>query len=226
MEAEGTVHVVDDDPGVRRSLDRLLYSAGFAHVAYESARVFLDAAPGISAGCVLLDVLMPEIDGLQLQGELDRLGCHLPLIVITGQGDVPTAVRAMRAGAVDFIEKPFDDERLILAIEAALEGSGRRSRDREVTEAAERIATLSPRERQVLDAVVAGRQSKVIAYDLGLSVRTVEVHRARMLERLGTRRLAEAIRLAVLADLASPSARIAKAKPAAVGYGSRTSRRI
>jgi two-component system, LuxR family, response regulator FixJ len=213
MEAEGTVHVVDDDPGVRRSLERLLYSAGFAHVAYESARVFLDAAPGISAGCVLLDVLMPEIDGLQLQGELDRIGCHLPLIVITGQGDVPTAVRAMRAGAVDFIEKPFGDERLILAIEAALEGSGRRSRDREVTEAAERIALLSPRERQVLDGLVAGRQSKLIAYDLGISIRTVEVHRARMLERLGTRRLAEAIRLAVLADLAPPSARIAKAKP-------------
>jgi two-component system response regulator FixJ len=150
---------------------------------------------------------MPEIDGLQLQGELDRLGCHLPVIVITGQGDVPTAVRAMRAGAVDFIEKPFDDERLILAIEAALANSGRVFWDREVAEAAERIATLSPRERQVLDAVVAGRQSKVIAHDLGLSVRTVEVHRARMLERLGTRRLAEAIRLAVLAGLAHNSPR-------------------
>jgi two-component system, LuxR family, response regulator FixJ len=226
MEAEGAVHVVDDDPGVRRSLERLLYSAGFAHVAYESVRVFLDAAPSISAGCVLLDVLMPEIDGLQLQGELDRLGCHLPLIVITGQGDVPTAVRAMRAGAVDFIEKPFDDERLILAIEAALEGSGRRSRDREVTEAAKRIATLSPRERQVLDAVVAGRQSKVIAYDLGISVRTVEVHRARMLERLGTRRLAEAIRLAVLADLAPDSTRMAKADTAVGGNVRGASRRI
>jgi two-component system response regulator FixJ len=226
MEAEGTVHVVDDDPGVRRSLERLLYSAGFAHVAYESARVFLDAAPGISAGCVLLDVLMPEIDGLQLQGELDRLGCHLPVIVITGQGDVPTAVRAMRAGAVDFIEKPFGDERLILAIEAALEGSGRRSRDREVTEAAERIALLSPRERQVLDGLVASRQSKLIAYDLGISIRTVEAHRARIMKRLGAPRIAEAIRLAVLADLAPPSVRIAKAKPAAVGYGPGASRRI
>jgi two-component system, LuxR family, response regulator FixJ len=226
MEAEGTVHVVDDDPGVRRSLERLLYSAGFVHVAYESARVFLDAGPGISAGCVLLDVLMPEIDGLQLQGELDRLGCHLPVIVITGQGDVPTAVRAMRAGAVDFIEKPFDDERLILAIEAALEGSCRRSRDREVTEAAERIALLSPRERQVLDGLVAGRQSKLIAYDLGISIRTVEAHRARIMKRLGAPRIAEAIRLAVLADLAPPSVRIAKAKPAAVGYGPGASRRI
>jgi two-component system, LuxR family, response regulator FixJ len=208
LEAERTVHVVDDDPGVRRSLERLLYSAGFEHVAYASALAFLEAAPGISAGCVLLDVQMPEINGLELQGDLDRLGFRPPVIVITGHGDVPTAVRAMQAGAVDFIEKPFDDERLILAIEAALANSGRVFWDREVAEAAERIATLTPRERQVLDAVVAGRQSKVIAYDLGLSVRTVEVHRARMLERLGTRRLAEAIRLAVLAGLAPSGARV------------------
>ena len=198
---------MDDDPGVRRSLERLLYSAGFEHVAYASALAFLEAVPGISAGCVLLDVLMPEIDGLELQGDLDRLGFRLPVIVITGHGDVPTAVRAMQAGAVDFIEKPFDDERLIVAIEVALEGSGRRSRDREVTEAAERIALLSPRERQVLDGLVAGRQSKLIAYDLGISIRTVEAHRARIMKRLGTRQLAEVIKLAVLGGLAHNSPR-------------------
>jgi two-component system, LuxR family, response regulator FixJ len=203
MQAERTVHIVDDDAGVRRSLERLLHSAGFEHVAYQSAAAFLAAAPGISAGCVLLDVLMPEMDGLELQGQLDRLGCCLPVIVITGHRDIPTAVRAVQAGAVDFIEKPFDDERLIIAIQAALADSGqRRAADREAKEAAERIAALSPRENQVLDGLVAGRQSKVIAYDLGISVRTVEAHRARMMERLGTRRLAEAIRLSVLAGLA------------------------
>ena len=139
----------------------------------------------------------------------------LPVIVITGHGDISTAVAAMKGGAVDFIEKPFDDKRLFASIEAALANSGRGRKDREaVVEAAERIATLSPRERQVLYALVAGRPSKVIAHDLGISVRTVEVHRARMLERLGTRRLAEAIRLAVLADLTPEGARIARAGPA------------
>jgi two-component system response regulator FixJ len=136
------------------------------------------------------------------------------VIVITGHGDISTAVAAMKGGAVDFIEKPFDDKRLFASIEAALADSGPGRTDREA-EAAERIATLSPRERQVLNALVAGRPSKVIAHDLGISIRTVEVHRARMLERLGTRRLAEAIRLAVLADLAPDRAHIAKAHPAA-----------
>ena len=207
METERTIHVVDDDPAVRRSLERLLYSAGFSCVMHETARGFLDAAPRLSAGCVLLDVRMPEIDGLEIQAQLNHIGCPLPVIVITGQGDIQTAVRAMKAGAVDFIEKPCDDERLISAIETALAQSGRVARDRETAEAAERIATRSPRERQVLAAVVAGRQTKVIAHELGLSARTVEVHRARMLERLGVRRLAEAVRLVVLAGLAPDNRR-------------------
>ena len=204
---ERTVHVVDDDPAVRRSFERLLHSAGFSYVMYETAPGFLDAATQLSAGCVLLDIRMPEMDGLEVQAQLNQLGFSLPVIVITGQGDIQTAVRAMKAGAVDFIEKPCDDERLIAAIEAALANSGRAFRDQEVVKAAGRIATLSRREREVLDAVVAGRQSKVIAHDLGLSVRTVEVHRARMLERLGVRRLAEAVRLAVLAGLAPETRR-------------------
>jgi two-component system response regulator FixJ len=218
MESERTVHVVDDDPTVRRSLERLLYSAGFRSVLYENPWSFLDAAPGLSAGCVLLDVRMPEMDGLELQAWLTRFGFPLPMIVITGHGDIQTAVWAMKAGAVDFIEKPFDDDSLIAAIETALAGSGRAFRDREIAEAAERIALLSPREREVLDGLVAGRQSKVIAYDLGLSVRTVEVHRARMLERLGTRRLAEAVRLAVLAGL-TPNRGAANANSAASRHG-------
>jgi two-component system, LuxR family, response regulator FixJ len=202
MEAKPTIHVVDDDAAIRRSLERLLHSAGFGSALYETALGFLGAAPRLEEGCVLLDLRMPGIDGLELQALLNRLGCRLPIIVMTGQGEVQDAVTAMKAGAVDFIEKPFDDDRLLGAIEQALTVSGRAARDREAAEAAERVATLSSRERQVLDLLMAGRPNKLIAYNLGISVRTVEVHRARMLERLGIRSAAEAIRLAVVATLA------------------------
>ena len=143
------------------------------------------------------------MDGLELQTRLDALNIPLPVIVMTGYGDVQTAVRAMQAGAVDFIEKPFDDASLVAAIEAALARAGRSVQDNEVLAAAERIASLSRREREVLDALVAGRPNKMIAYDLGLSVRTVEVHRAHMLDRLGVRSLADAVRLSVMATLLS-----------------------
>jgi two-component system, LuxR family, response regulator FixJ len=201
MNNERIVYVVDDDAAVRRSLERLLGSAGFSSIFYETARDFLDAAPGLSAGCVLLDIRMPEMDGLELQFRLNSLGFLLPVIVMTGHGDVQTAVLAMKAGAHDFIEKPFDDERLLSAIDQAQALVGRVSREREAAEARDKTATLSPREREVLEGLVGGKPNKVIAYDLGISVRTVEVHRARMLERLGTRSTAEAIRLAVMASL-------------------------
>ncbi len=203
MSDERVVHVVEDDAAVRRSLERLLGSAGLSSVLYESALGFLDAVPRLSTGCVLLDVRMPEMDGLELQAQLNRLDFLLPVIVMTGHGDVQTAGRAMKAGALDFIEKPFDDERLLAAIEHALALSGRVSRDRGAAEALDKIATLSPREREVLDGLVAGKPNKLIAYSLGIGTRTVEVHRARMLERLGTRSTAEAIRLAVMATLAA-----------------------
>ena len=204
MTAERTVHVVDDDAAVRRSLERLLDAAGFNVISYETPMAFLAVAPGLSEGCVLLDIRMPGMDGLSLQARLAKLDHHLPVVVITGQGDVETAVRAMKAGAVDFIEKPYDDEVLVNAIELALSLPKQSDRNREATEAAQRVAALSPREHQVLDALVAGRPNKVIAYDLSISVRTVEVHRARMMERLGVRQLAEAIRIAVLARMAIP----------------------
>ena len=204
MTAERTVHVVDDDAAVRRSLERLLDAAGFRAVSYDTPMAFLDSAPGLLSGCVLLDVRMPGMDGLTLQARLAKLDNHLPVVVITGQGDVQTAVRAMKAGAVDFIEKPYDDEVLVKAIELALSLPRQSDRNREAAEAAQRVAALSPRERQVLDALVAGRPNKVIAYDLGISARTVEVHRGRMMERLGVRQLADAIRLAVMARLAAP----------------------
>ncbi len=198
-----TVHVVDDDPAVRRSLERLLDAAGFHVVSYQSPAAFLNAASGLSAGCVLLDIRMPGVDGLEVQARLNRLRVNLPVIVMTGHGDVPSAVRAMKAGAVDFLEKPFDDETLLNAIGGAFAKASRLiGGDREAVRAAQRLATLSPREREVLDALLAGRPNKVIAFDLNISVRTVEVHRARMMERLGTKQFADAIRLAVMATLA------------------------
>lgn len=198
-----TVHVVDDDSAVRRSLERLLDAAGFHVVSYQSPAAFLNAASGLSAGCVLLDIRMPGVDGLEVQARLNRLRVNLPVIVMTGHGDVPSAVRAMKSGAVDFLEKPFDDETLLNAIGGAFAKASRLiGGDREAVRAAQRIATLSPREREVLDALLAGRPNKVIAFDLNISVRTVEVHRARMMERLGTKQFADAIRLAVMATLA------------------------
>jgi two-component system response regulator FixJ len=201
-----TIHVVDDDAAIRRSLERLLHSAGFSSALYETALGLLETAPRLEEGCILLDIRMPGIDGLELQALLNRLGCRLPIIVMTGQGEVQDAVTAIKAGAVDFIEKPFDHGRLLGAIREALAVNKGAGRDREIAQAAERVGALSPRERQVLDLLVTGRPNKVIAYDLGLSVRTVEVHRARMLDRLGTHNAAEAIRLAVLARLAAADA--------------------
>jgi two-component system, LuxR family, response regulator FixJ len=204
MSAERLVHVVDDDADVRRSLERLLLAAALTPILYDNGFAVLDRVSGQSTGCMLLDVRMPGMDGLEVQAQLNDRGIGLPVIVMTGHGEVPIAVRAMKAGAVDFIEKPFDDERLLVAIELALAGAGRVSRERAVAVAARRIATLSRRERQVLEGLVAGHPNKVIGYDLGISTRTVEVHRARMLERLGTRHSAEAIRLAVMAMMAPP----------------------
>jgi two-component system response regulator FixJ len=207
MAAEATVHIVDDDPAVRRTLERLLDATGFQARSYDSPSAFLNVAPSLSAGCILLDIRMPGMDGLELQARLLQLGIPLPVIVVTGQGDVQSAVRAMKAGAVDYIEKPYSDEVLCAAINTALSSAGWVGRGREAMKAAQRIAALSPREREVLDALVEGRANKLIAYDLGISVRTVEVHRARMMERLGVRQLAEAVRLAVMARLAPKRSR-------------------
>jgi two-component system response regulator FixJ len=196
------VYIVDDDAAFRRSVERLLRSAGLTGVPFESASAFLKAAPDLVDGCIILDVRMPGMGGLELQEQLKSIGFKLPIIVMTLKGDMQTAVRAMKGGAVDFIEKPFNDEGLLGAIEAALALGPAPSRDRETVEAARRVARLSPRERQVLDGLVAGRLTKQIAYDLGISARTVEEHRARMLARLGARSPAEAVRLAVVAELA------------------------
>jgi two-component system response regulator FixJ len=181
---------------------RLLRTAGFETVAYETAQAVLNAAPNLSSGCMLLDLRMPGMDGLELLARMGEFGIDLPVIVLTGHGDVPTAVQAMKAGALDFIEKPIDEDQLLGAIRAALADKKPGARLRAVAQAAEQMTLLSPRERQVLEAIAGGRLNKVIAYELGISVRTVEVHRAHMLDRLGVRNIAEAIRIAVLAAVA------------------------
>jgi two-component system, LuxR family, response regulator FixJ len=201
MPIERTVHVVDDDAAVRRSLERLMESLGFRVVTYETSSAFLEAATNIAPGCVLLDLKMSGMDGLELQALLLERNSALPIVVMTGHGDVQSAVRAMKAGAIDFIEKPFSDDVLLNAIEVALANVGRADLDRQTAEASRRIAALTPREREVLTALVMGRPNKAIAFELGISIRTVEVHRARMMERLGVRQFAEAVRLAVLARM-------------------------
>jgi two-component system, LuxR family, response regulator FixJ len=206
MATERTVYILDDDAAVLRSLERLLTTANFEPVAFDHPDQFLAAAKTFKTGCVLLDVRLPGMSGLDVQAQLLKMRNDLAVIVVTGQGDIQTAVRAMKAGAADFLEKPYSDHALLGAIEAAFRKEARPDRDRDIVEAVRRIASLTPRERDVLDGLVAGRPNKLIAYDLGISVRTVEVHRTRMMERLGVRQFAEAIRLGVMARLDAPPA--------------------
>jgi two-component system response regulator FixJ len=201
MATERTVYVLDNDDAVLRSLERLLSSANFKPIIFDRAGVFLKAARTFKTGCVLLDVNLPGMSGLEVQEQLHMMRNDLSVIVMTGEGDIHTAVRAMKAGAADFLEKPYSDHALLKVIEAAFAKENRVDRNSEIEDAVRRIAILSPREREVLDGLLAGQPNKLIAYQLGLSVRTVEVHRARMMERLGLRQLAEAIRLAVIARL-------------------------
>jgi two-component system response regulator FixJ len=209
MAEAALVHVVDDDASVRDSLVLLLESAGFSARAYDSATAFLRAASDLTAGCVLTDVQMPELNGLELQRRMSELDIRLPVIVMTGYGDVPIAVEALKAGAVDFLEKPFEEQHLLAAITSAIAVS-RVAHDEAAAAAgiAARIATLTPRERQVLDHLVAGQPNKTIAYDLGSSPRTIEVHRARVMEKMGARSLPELVRMTIAVDRAVASKKL------------------
>lgn len=201
------VHVVDDEPPVRRSLALLLGAEGYAVETYGSGETFLEAASGqLEFGCVLLDLRLPGLDGLAVQRVLRERRLAHPVILITAHGDVPIAVQAMKLGASDFIEKPFSGEDIVRAVAAALErGCATQADVREVSEAAARLATLSCREAEVLQGLVAGRQNKVIARDLGISPRTVEIHRKNLMEKLRVRSLPEAVRLALAAEMKLPA---------------------
>lgn len=199
MRAEHVIHVIDDDAAVRDALCFALAAAGLPVRAHASATRFLAEAAGL-AGCVLTDVRMPDMDGLDLQRRLLALGARLPVVIMTGQADIPLAVRAMKEGAVDFLEKPPDEARLLAAVRAALAESHRRVAALTASaDAATRLAALTAREREVLDLLVAGLSNKAIANELGASPRTIEVHRARILEKLHVNSLPDLVRLALAA---------------------------
>lgn len=199
---EPVVHVIDDDEAMRDSLSFLLDTAGLPARAYESAVNFLDIAQSLTSGCIVTDVRMPEMTGLDLVQRLKERGVTLPVVVITGHGDVPLAVQAMKAGVADFLEKPFDDEALLSAIRSAMAGPASSA---EGSEEGRRfkalIDTLSPREHEVLMGVVAGKANKVIAIDLGISPRTVEVYRANVMTKMSAASLSELVRMALLAGV-------------------------
>lgn len=196
MAEQPLVHVIDDDEAVRSSLGLLLESAGWSVRAYPSAAAFLQVAPQLEVGVVLTDVRMPEMDGLTLQRRLGEMGSRLPVIIMTGHGDVPIAVEALKAGATDFLEKPFDDTHLLDSIRLAVATSQKvHERVAATADIAARLATLTPREHEVLDRLVEGLPNKTIAYDLGTSPRTVEVQRARVMEKMGAHSLPELVRM-------------------------------
>jgi two-component system response regulator FixJ len=199
MIGEPVMFVIDDDAAVRDSMRVLLESAGFTVKVYASANSFLTDY-GSQRGCVIADVRMPEMDGLELQEEVARRRIELPVIIMTGHGDVTLAVHAMKAGAVDFIEKPFADDHMLDSIQKALE-IGRRSQNRvaQTKAANELLALLTPRERHVLDQLVAGRSNKVAAYELGISPRTIEIHRAHIMDKMKARSLSDLVRVALTA---------------------------
>jgi two-component system response regulator FixJ len=192
-----TVHLIDDDEDVRRALSFLLGTAGLAVRVYESAAAFLQHDHKAVRGCIVTDVRMPGIDGLELLRRLKASGSTLPVVVMTGHADVPLAVAAMKAGALDFIEKPFGDDTLLAAIQAAL--ARRDQAGAQAGQVRERLNALTPREREVLDGLMAGHPNKTIAYDLGLSPRTVEVHRANVMTKMGASSLSELVRLTLQA---------------------------
>jgi two-component system, LuxR family, response regulator FixJ len=208
MLAERRVYVVDDDEAVRDSLSVLLESKAFVVRSFALALEFLEAAPSLPTGCLIVDIRMPKMDGLELQQHLTDRSLDFPLIVITGHGDVPLAVRAMKAGAVDFIEKPFASEPILNSLEAALLRLTTLEEENPAkVAAAAKLALLSPRELQVLEGLLAGLPNKTIAYDLEISPRTVEIHRARVMAKMGARSLSELIRLALAAGVHPSSGR-------------------
>ena len=202
MAAEPVVHVIDDDESAREALAFLVDCAGFQVRTYESAVRFLDAVPTMDHGCIVTDVRMPELTGVELIGRLKALGVEDPVIVITGHADVPMAIQAMKAGVADFLEKPFGDDAILGAIRSALaRQTGREEADAEREAIKARMATLSQRESEVMEGLVAGHANKVIAYDLSISARTVEVYRANVMTKMQAGSLSELVRMVTVARL-------------------------
>jgi two-component system response regulator FixJ len=195
------IYVVDDDDAVRDSLSLLLESAGHQVEAFEAAAAALDSCRSRPPACVITDIRMPEMDGLEFQQKLTDARIDVPVIVITGHADVPLAVRAMKAGAVDFIEKPFPDDAILASIESAVK-QRRRAADPDLLD---RLQSLTPREREVLDLLVVGHPNKVIAYRLDISPRTVEIHRAHVMEKMKAQSLPELVRTSMQAGVAPQS---------------------
>lgn len=209
MTEKSVIHVIDDDEAVRQSLAFLLATAGHEVETHPSARAFIEAglpAADPSAACIITDVRMPDMTGIDLLTVLKERGSSVPVIVVTGHGDVPLAVEAMKLGAADFLEKPFDDVAILDTVKAALARHEKSHQQAAlVEEVADRIAALSQRERQVLECLVAGQANKMIAYDLGISPRTVEVYRANVMTKMKAQSLSELVRMALLAGI-TPSA--------------------
>ena len=202
MAAKPVVHVIDDDETARESLEFLLDCAGLRVQAYESAVAFLKAVPAMEHGCIVTDVRMPEMGGVELIGRLKALGVPDPVIVITGHADVPLAIQAMKAGVADFIEKPFSDDAILGAVRAALaRDSDRNQAQAERDQILAKLETLSQREREVLDGLVEGHANKVIAFDLDISARTVEVYRANVMTKMQAGSLSELVRMVTIARL-------------------------
>lgn len=203
MPSKGMVHVIDDDEGVRESIAFLFRSAQLEVRVYESALAFLSQASEAPGGCIVTDVRMPEVSGIDLLRRLKELKSTLPVIIMTGHGDVPLAVEAMKAGAVDFIEKPFDDDVVLAAVRAALaRGEVAGKRDAERAEIEERIKRLTSRERDVLQGLVGGHPNKIIAHNLGISPRTVEIYRANVMSKMQAPSLSDLVRMALIAEVA------------------------
>jgi len=202
MSERRLIHIVDDEESIRKSTSFMLRTSGFDVKTHVSGVAFLKEARHAAPGCVLLDIRMPEMDGLAVQAAMNERGVAMPVVVLTGHGDISTAVQAMKGGAVDFLEKPFEKARLLAAIDAAF---GRLDRHDEAAaseqQAELRIAALTPREQDVLRGLARGHPNKTIAYDLGISPRTVEVHRANLMTKLEVRSLSEALRLAFAAGI-------------------------
>jgi two-component system response regulator FixJ len=206
MPEAGTVHIIDDDEGLRDSLAFLLRTAQIDVRSHPSATAFLDALPDFGAGCIVTDVRMPGLSGIDLLRRLKELKVAVPVIVITGHGDVALAVEAMKIGAMDFLEKPFDDEVMLASVRSALrQQAGEAKRNTERGEIEGRLKALSNRERDVLGGLVAGRANKQIAYDLGISPRTVEIYRANLMDKMKAGSLSELVRMALIVGILESS---------------------